>query len=87
MVHDIVLEALRKAESARGSSAAIFLDENRLKSGMAWKVLIACLHFLKDDGVKNIKNIRIAFETSAKAEVLERRMKKNKAILLRESIG
>ena len=84
-VHASVLDSLEKADSMLSLSAAFFLEDKDMKQGMGWTILKACRDFFKDSHEKYLKHIRLSFQTNGYADVLKRRIVKNKKVLSTDS--
>ena len=84
LAHDKTLEALKVADQSGGVSIGILVATAEAKPGLSYEIFKACVHFIKDTTVST-RHIRVSFEDSEVAGVLQRRILKDKK-LLRESL-
>ena len=67
-------------------SIGILINGEEQKQGMSWDLFLASNHFLKDSNC-SVRYIRLGFENAEHANILKRKIQKNKAKLYRESLA
>ena len=81
------LEALvDAAASSQVDSNGILISCKELMQGMSWDLFLAANHFLKDSN-RSVHYIRLGFENAEYADILKRKIQKNKAKLFRDSLS